>query len=137
MQVNYGRKPSAIRRNTPPDSRTRIHKLEDPHVNQNHQQLNPTKIQYAKGPPGSPPVEGRSRGGPKESVEPLGRPNCLSFLSPSADMWSKILKSQWKLCVVPKYWFSVWNVLQMLAYLQESPGGAPELLALSPRLYLG
>nr|BAD33451.1 hypothetical protein [Oryza sativa Japonica Group]BAD33727.1 hypothetical protein [Oryza sativa Japonica Group] len=59
--VNYGRKPSAIRRNTPPDSRTRIHKLEDPHVNQNHQQLNPTKIQYAKGPPGSPPVEGRSR----------------------------------------------------------------------------
>ncbi len=91
MQVNYGENTPTMRQNTPPDNRTRLRGLEGLHLNQNHLNLSPIKVQYIRGPPGILPAEGVTRRWAKGVSQTLVWPNHLCLL----------MKSKWRLCRVP------------------------------------
>ena len=95
MQVNYGRKPPTVQKKIPWDNWTWIHRLEASHDNQNHVELRPTKVRHVEGPTSSLLTEGVAAKWAKGVARTQGWPNRLCLSSPSADTWSKILKSQW------------------------------------------
>lgn len=65
--------------------RTHLHGLKNPYVNQNHLELSPAKVQYARGPPGSLPAKrsaqevGQKFDRTPSSAEPTLHPLVICF----------------------------------------------------------